>query len=389
MKRRMAICLIMLTVLVTNIQAKSDIKTISFRYYGSQWSVRFSKNLKFAVPDTTQVEVFDTVFIEKHIQETFEDCLSLKKQKRLNDWGYINMLDSISVACFGKSNEATLMKAYLYAKSGYKMRLFRDENNSLFVGYQTKYNIYGYSFLTIANESFYVGKLDKKRNLRVLRYRNEGKPLSLDMRGLPLLDMKRTKNRILTSKTDVNISISVSVNQNLLDFYAQYPCSSKNYDFMTKWSMMANIPLDEDVKQQIYPTLRKELEGLSQYDKVNKLLRFVQTAFDYEYDENVWGYDRAFFAEETLFYPFADIEDRTILLSRLVRDLVGLEVALLYYPGHLPLGVHFDEDVEGASVIYNGDRFIVCDPVYIRSDVGESMRQFADEDPQRIILLYR
>lgn len=32
----------------------------------------------------------------------------------------------------------------------------------------------------------------------------------------------------------------------------------------------------------------------SQYEAVSRLLNFVQTAFVYEYDDKVWGCDRAF-----------------------------------------------------------------------------------------------
>ena len=40
-------------------------------------------------------------------------------------------------------------------------------------------------------------------------------------------------------------------------------------------------------------------------------------------------------------------EDRSILLSRLVRDLLALKVVLVYYPGHLATAIHFSNDVRG------------------------------------------
>ena len=132
----------------------------------------------------------------------------------------------------------------------------------------------------------------------------------------------------------------------------------------------------------------KAIAGRSQLEAVQALTYFVQTALEYEFDNKVWGYDRLFYAEETLFYPYADSEDRAILLSRLVRDLVGLEAMIFYYPGHLALGVHFDEDIEGTHVIYNGDRFVLCDPTFINAPVGRAMPDFMDEDPERMILLY-
>lgn len=100
----------------------------------------------------------------------------------------------------------------------------------------------------------------------------------------------------------------------------------------------------------------------------------------------VWGQDRAFFAEETLYYPYCDCEDRSILFSRLVRDLVGLDVALVYYPGHLATAVRFNEAVEGEGLIINGDKFIVCDPTYIGAPVGVQMPDLEYDKTQAIVL---
>ena len=116
------------------------------------------------------------------------------------------------------------------------------------------------------------------------------------------------------------------------------------------------------------------------------LLNWVQTGFVYEYDDKVWGHDRAFFAEETLYYPYCDCEDRSILYSRLIRDLLNLDVALIYYPGHLATAVCFDQDVQGDAMIINGRKFIVCDPTYIGAPVGAQMPDLEYDKAQAIVL---
>ena len=142
----------------------------------------------------------------------------------------------------------------------------------------------------------------------------------------------------------------------------------------TRWAIYANTPLDTDVQQQLYPTLQEPLAGLSQLAAVNRLLNWVQPGFEYEYDDKLWGGDRAFFAEETLHYPYADCEDRAILFTRLVRDLLHLPCVLVYYPGHLAAAVHFDSTPSG--VCYTnaaGMDFTLCDPTYINACVGMEM----------------
>lgn len=151
---------------------------------------------------------------------------------------------------------------------------------------------------------------------------------------------------------------------------------------MTRWAIYANTPMDNVAQDE----LKEKISGMDKKEAAERLLNFVQTAFVYEYDDKVWGCDRAFFAEETLYYPYCDCEDRSILFSRLVRDLLGLDVILVYYPGHLATAVCFDGDVNGDYIMLNDKRFIVCDPTYIGAPVGRTMPNM-DNKGARIILL--
>ena len=135
--------------------------------------------------------------------------------------------------------------------------------------------------------------------------------------------------------------------------------------------MYANAPIVEEVKNQLYSQMSAKLQGLSERESVARLLNWVQTGFDYKFDNEVWGCDRPFFGEESLFYPYCDCEDRAILLSHLVRDLVGLNTALVYVPGHLAMAVEFNKYVDGCYFLVDGRRFTFCDPTYVVSRIGE------------------
>ena len=132
--------------------------------------------------------------------------------------------------------------------------------------------------------------------------------------------------------------------------------------------------------------LKSKIEGLGQLEATNILLNWVQTAFVYEYDDKVWGHDRAFFAEETLFYPYCDCEDRSILFTRLVRDLLGLKTVLVFYPGHLASAVCFTDSVSGDYISLNEQRYVITDPTYIGAPVGMTMPDM-DNTQASVILL--
>jgi hypothetical protein len=72
-----------------------------------------------------------------------------------------------------------------------------------------------------------------------------------------------------------------------------------------------------------------------------------------------------FFAEELLYYPYCDCEDRSVLFSYLVRNLVGLEVCGLEYPGHMSTAVNFDSNVSGDYISFEGKRYVILKPSFI------------------------
>lgn len=103
------------------------------------------------------------------------------------------------------------------------------------------------------------------------------------------------------------------------------------------------------------------------------LLIWAQTGFVYEYDDKVWGDNWAFFADESLNYPYCDCEDRFILFTRLVRDLLGLKCILIFYSGHLACAVQFFSEMEGDNIVLGGSKYVVTDPTYIGAPVGYTM----------------
>jgi len=107
-----------------------------------------------------------------------------------------------------------------------------------------------------------------------------------------------------------------------------------------------------------------------QEEQVHFLLRFVQNAFAYKSDAHQFGGERYLFADETLFYPYSDCEDRSVLFAWLVRELVGLEVVGVMYPGHAATAVTFNRNVPGDYIMYRGKKFTLCDPTYVNATYG-------------------
>ena len=126
---------------------------------------------------------------------------------------------------------------------------------------------------------------------------------------------------------------------------------------------------------------------MNEVNAVNLLLRFVQTAFDYKTDQDQFNREKYMTPEETLFYSYSDCDDRAILFTILVKDLLGLEVVGLRYSQHLATAVSFNnESVEGDYHYSDGKKFIVADPTYINATVGLTMPKYSTEKPEIIRL---
>ena len=366
-----------------------DVRYVNFAFYGTAAKVRYDKEKCVHVQGVTEGQVADALkcFAREDFDNMLVDCLSLRETMKLPDWAYLMMLKSLAEhIAGGNNNDAVMLMFWLYAQSGYKARLAAD-NSRLYMLYASRHYIYDLPYFEMSGVRYY-GMENIPSMLRICEAGlPKEKSLSLYMPQTPELAMNGGGQRTITSERYAEMTGSVSVNKNLIDFCNSYPTSMLDGNPMTRWAMYANKPMDATVKNTLYPALRAHLDGKSQREAVERLLNWVQTGFEYEYDDKVWGHDRAFFAEESLYYPYCDCEDRSILFTRLVRDLLGLRCILVYYPGHLATAVEFaDADVRGDVISLNGRRFVVCDPTYIGAPVGATMDNM-DNSSAKVILL--
>ena len=346
----------------------------SFSYYGATFRVPLEEKHRFSLAGIGENDVADgweTLSSDNYLP-VIAQCLLYRDNLQLGDWGYVYFVEQMTTAFFSakQQNEARLMQMYILTQSGYKVRLARvDERLALLLS--SKDRIYGYSYLTIDQITYYLFEpTTEPMTINVFnREFPKEQDFSLLMAALPLLPFDGSKQRHLHSDYTPSLDVEVSVNRNLIAFFNDYPLSSH-------WNFYANASLSEDAKMQLYPALQNVLAGKSKPASANILLHFVQTAFDYATDDEQFGMERPLFADEMLYYPYSDCEDRAILYSILVRELLQLPVVLLHYPGHLATAVCFDTDVPGDHLLVDGRRYVVCDPTYINANIGEAMPQF-------------
>ena len=363
---------------------------VNFRFFGTDAKVRFDVANRIQLKGISEQQVADA--LRKVSLEDYDnmliDCLALREQRQLSDWAYLMMLKALSEKIAGgTNNNATLTLAFLYMQSGYKMRLASD-GNKLYMLFATNHHIYDLPAFVVGAHIYYAMDKDVPNPLMICEAAfPKEKELSLLIPYQQKFDLSSSEKRTITSKRYQDFSVDFTVNKNLIEFYDTYPTSMVDMNFITRWAMYANTPMDEYVQKQMYSTLKKNLTGLSQLEAAERLLNLVQTGFVYEYDNKVWGHDRAFFAEESLYYPYCDCEDRSILFTRLVRDLLGLKCILVYYPEHLAAAVAFKEgQVKGDYIMQDGNKYVITDPTYIGAPVGRTMPGMNNSSAKVIML---
>lgn len=351
-------------------------ETSSFTIYGTQFKVRYPGTPKLRGVEENQVADLWQVFCSQEYDNMLVDLLAQKAKLSLCDWAYMKVVDKFTETLYGSATapEAVVLQAYILTQSGFRLYLARDSKKVLHRLMPTDLDLYKYPYVNVGGRKCYLLDGADDKSYYVMGQALEGTvPMSVLMVRENAFATAESEPRTLKSRDFPAATVTVSANKNLMEFYDGYPESFANNDGTTKWRFYANTPMSSIAREALYPKLKEVVGQMNDFQAISVLLNFVQTAFVYEYDNKVWGRDRAFFADETLFYPYSDCEDRSILFSRLVRDLVGRPVVLIYYPGHLATAVNFSSEVSGDYLLIDGQKYVICDPTYIGAPVGLTM----------------
>lgn len=348
---------------------------IQFDFYSSLCSVKMHPEMRVQMNEVNEEEasrVWSLLSNEK-FDITIKNLLDIKAELLLNDWGYIQLVRRFCEAVHGATiDNAALLQAYIFSQSGIDLRLVCASQH-LYVAVPFEEEIYRSQYIRVDNLSYYMlDRTDAERYYVFNRTFPGCKTPSIRISNTPAFEENPTNSRVLSSLRYPEIRIMLKENKNLIDYYNDYPLTSK-------WNYYSQASLSEETKEQVYPILRSKIKGLSESEAANVLINFVQTAFEYATDQDQFGYERPLFGDETFYYPFSDCEDRSILYSILVRDLLGLDVVLLHFPGHLATAVKFPTEVKGDYLLIDDMKYVVCDPTYIGATIGMAMPEYKKE----------
>ena len=361
-------------------------RRLSVRFYGEQLTFYYDPALRIRVPhriDKRGVSKMWEMLGRADYEPLLQQLQAVKQQHGLNDWAFAVLVNTVSQGIAPADNARTMLDWFILIKAGYEARVAYDDI-SLYLLLPSKQTLYATPYFTLNGVRFYAVNFEggQTRFGKVFTYDGEypGADAALDMRLTgDVIDAGREQVRKLDfSFKGKRYRIDARYSKTRVSFLNTYP--------QLDLSVYFSAPLASDSASSMHNQLAVYTKDMPQLDAVNFLLRFVQTAWPYQTDDQQFGKENYLFPEETLYYPYADCEDRAVLFAWLVRDLLGLDVIGLDYPGHVATAVLFTVPVQGDAVIFEGKKYIISDPTYINAAVGVTMPDYRNQRPTVIAI---
>ena len=334
--------------------------------------VNVFSEIKLSGTDEKNVSALWEKLADNAYSKTAYQIKNIAEDRNINDYGTYLLITKTAQTLFpNKPNEQIVYTVYLLNQLGFKAKIARTGDN-LIALISVRQLVYKRSYLNYEKDRFYVftsNPEEIKNCSSIYTYDNLMKNCSksIDLNFYkPLLLGDKVK--YVTVKTDDASEINVKINLEDINFFNNYP--------HTEMQVYANAEMNDEINNALLGTLSKQIDGKSDLDAVNYLLDFIYASCEYKTDGEQFGYEKPMFCEETLYYPYSDCEDNSILFSYLVRKLLGFDVVLLDYPGHIATAVKIPGEVNGSYLQLEDGKYIVCDPTYYGASAGMSMPQY-------------
>ncbi|MEI6750130.1 MAG: hypothetical protein WCM93_13305 [Bacteroidota bacterium] len=345
---------------------------LSINFFGVKVYLDIDQNLKNCATSKKGKQAITTFWdnaSKTNYNSLVNQLMEAKARFNVNDYGYFMLVQETANSVFPMpehQDSRCLLEWFLMVRTGYDARIAYNENQIaiLLPSYNT---LYSKQYLTINNLSYYFVSPFEGNNIMTYdkSYDPANSPIDFNIKSPMNFGLKPVKKTIPYAYRGKTYSFEIAYDPGVMQFYRNYP--------QLEMEVYFNAAMSMDTKETIADNFKPILANLSEPDAVNIILNFVQTAFEYKTDQEQFGREKFFFAEELFYYPANDCEDRSALFSYMIRNLLALEVIGLESPNHMFTAVHFSKEEPGDYITYSGEKFIVADPTYINAPFGRTM----------------
>jgi len=353
----------------------ASFKEISVDFYSHKISVSYNPHIGFLLTSVSKEAIagFWERFSKVDHQHLIKQIQFIVEHYGLNDWATYLLVHKIGMQIYQLDNMANLFTWYVLTQMNYDVKIGYSKQTVYLLAHM-QHELFQVSFLTLQGNKYYV--LHPKGSIRTLepiytynaQHQKAQTALSFEFKK-PLLFNTHYANKALHFKYNNQVyTIESQYSTDLVEFYKTFPQSD--------YPIYFNANNSSFLHQSLLLSLKPLLENQSEVEAVNMLLRFVQTAFAYQTDKEQFNYEKVFFPEETLFYPYSDCEDRTILFAFLVKHLLNLNVIALRYKDHMTAAVEFSTQPKLDGFVHKNRYYTFADPTYVNANIGMRMPKY-------------
>ncbi len=287
--------------------------------------------------------------------------LEAKQRYELNDFLFYRLARTSVQVVYGDTDrnarEITLFG--LLVDAGFDVRL-TYRGNRVFVNVYTTEDLFEVPIIDTggrpyANLSCLDGACRGRQRLFILdeQPNPRGRSFGFQLRSWPALGVQATEKEMSFNYHGIPQSLKVTFDRTVVEIMKDYP-------FIHEYAYLES-PLSPTLRKSLLPQLRRYLEPLDERQRIELLVSFTRSAFDYKEDNEYFGHSKPMVPEELFGYSFSDCEDRSALFFALARDLLNIPMAVVAYSDHLTIAVGAD-NIAGDSFTYEGQRYVFCDP---------------------------
>ena len=309
-----------------------------------------------------------------------------EQSQRLNldDWAQAQLTYRVikQLATGLSENQIELYTWYYLVQLGMDVRVGFDDGY-VHLLLNVKQNVYAQKFFRLEGKKYYFvdftaqGKtLGNTIQTYQQQHQQAQRAIVIDLAKTPKLSTQAVSRQLHFEFEGRKFDVAVPYSKSNVALLNTYPQIDLPYYF--------DSALAPDSKRVLLDYLSAAIAGKSEQQAVNLLLRFVQKAFAYQTDDQQFNEENFLAATETLHYPYADCEDRSVLFAYLVKNLLGNDIVGVLYKGHIATAVKLNTEIEGAGYRIDGDKYYVADPTYIGANLGQVMPGYERARPELI-----
>jgi hypothetical protein len=321
--------------------------------------------------------------VERFLADPKSDSLikqmnAYAKDLEMDDMAFLMLLNKVTEAVmkYESPDCKTIFKYAILQKKGFDVFIGYSENSVTLYG-RTNFMVDNCLFISRGTKKYFDLSFNQQQQphpeqMFVIHHEGKALPIVMNMITPPAFNAKQAKKVIPFDYDGYVYFFTAKVNQSLVDYYKDLPTIN-----------ISTVYLNYGLSATATESLVKELQRATSYmrtaESVNFLLRFVQTAFEYKKDEQVYGEEKFSFPEETLMNPYSDCEDKAMLYALLVNKVLGLKTVALYYKNaeHINIAIEsWNEKIKGNFSFKNQD-YIVCEPSGKGFNIGESATEIS------------